>query len=306
MLSLVLRRVVQLIPALLGITLIVFLMLHLIPGDPAVLLAGLESTPEIVARIRVELGLDQPLHVQFWRFLSRAARGDLGVSLRTGSPVIEEIAERSAHTLRLALGATLVATLLGLAAGVASAVRHNRLADGVIMAFALLAVSTPSYWLALMLMLLFSLSLGLLPAIGVGSPVHYVLPILTLGTQSAGIVARMTRSAMLDVLAQDYVRTARAKGLSERTVVYRHGLRNALIPIVTIVGLRFGGLLAGTVLVESVFAIPGIGRMVVDAVIARDYPMIQGSVLVLATAVILTNLIVDVLYGFCDPRIKTE
>ncbi len=304
MLRTILRQGVQVVPTLLGITVLVFLMIHMIPGDPAVLMAGLESSPEVVERIRADLGLDQPLYVQFWRFFTGAVQGDFGTSLRTGAPVIEEIADRFPHTLRLAVGATLLATLLGMLTGILAAVWHNRIWDNIIMVLTLLAVSTPSYWLALMLMLVFSLYLGLLPAIGVGSPAHLILPIVTLGAQSAGIIARMTRSAMLDVLRQDYIRTARSKGLGELPVILKHALRNALIPVITIVGLRFGGLLAGTVLVESVFAIPGIGRMVVDAVLVRDYPMIQGAVLFLATVVILTNMLVDVLYGVADPRVR--
>jgi len=304
MLRTVARQALQVVPTLFGITVLVFLMIHLIPGDPAVLLAGLESSPEVVARIRAELGLDQPLYAQFWRFLSGALQGDLGTSLRTGAPVIDEIATRFPHTLRLAVGATLLATSLGMVTGILAAIWHNRVWDNIIMVLTLLAVSTPSYWLALMLMLVFSLWLGWLPSIGVGSALHLVLPIVTLGAQSAGIIARMTRAAMLDVLRQDYILTARSKGLGEWPIILKHALRNALIPVITIVGLRFGGLLAGTVLVESVFAIPGIGRMVVDAVLVRDYPMIQGAVLFLATVVILTNMAVDMLYGVADPRVR--
>ena len=291
MLRTIFRQAVQVIPTLLGITILVFLM------------AGLESSPEVVERIRADLGLDQPLYIQFWRFLSGAVQGDFGTSMRTGAPVIEEIADRFPHTLRLALGATVLATVLGMLSGILAAVWHNRIWDNIIMVL-LLAVSTPSYWLALMMMLLFSLYLGLLPAIGVGTAAHLVLPIVTLGAQSAGIIARMTRAAMLDVLKQDYIRTARSKGLGEWPIVLKHALRNALIPVITIVGLRFGGLLAGTVLVESVFAIPGIGRLVVDAVLVRDYPMIQGAVLFLATVVIVTNMVVDMLYGVADPRVR--
>ncbi len=292
MLRTIFRQAVQVIPTLLGITILVFLM------------AGLESSPEVVERIRADLGLDQPLYIQFWRFLSGAVQGDFGTSMRTGAPVIEEIADRFPHTLRLALGATVLATVLGMLSGILAAVWHNRIWDNIIMVLTLLAVSTPSYWLALMMMLLFSLYLGLLPAIGVGTAAHLVLPIVTLGAQSAGIIARMTRAAMLDVLKQDYIRTARSKGLGEWPIVLKHALRNALIPVITIVGLRFGGLLAGTVLVESVFAIPGIGRLVVDAVLVRDYPMIQGAVLFLATVVIVTNMVVDMLYGVADPRVR--
>ena len=298
------HAVIQVVPVLFGISLLVFLIVHVIPGDPAVIAAGLESSPEVIERIRSELGLDLPLHQQFWRFLSHALQGDLGESIRTGRPVAQEIAERFPYTLRIALGGIVLATLLGLVVGVTAAVYHNRLWDNLIMVLTLVAVSTPSYWLALMLMLVFSLGLGLVPSIGVGTPLHYVLPIVTLGTQSAGLIARMTRSTMLEVLRQDYVRTARAKGLVERSVIYKHALRNTLIPIVSLIGLRFGGLLAGTVLVESVFAVPGMGRMIVEAVLNRDFPMIQGAVLVVATVFVLTNLMVDLVYGIIDPRLR--
>ncbi len=298
------RAVIQVVPVLFGISLLVFLIVHIIPGDPAVIAAGLESSPEVIERIRSELGLDLPLHQQFWRFLSQALQGDLGESIRTGRPVAQEIAERFPYTLRIAVGGIVLATLLGLFVGVTAAVYHNRLWDNLIMVLTLVAVSTPSYWLALMLMLVFSLGLGLVPSIGVGTPMHYVLPIVTLGTQSAGLIARMTRSTMLEVLRQEYIRTARAKGLVERSVIYKHALRNTLIPIVSLIGLRFGGLLAGTVLVESVFAVPGMGRMIVEAVLNRDFPMIQGAVLVVATVFVLTNLMVDLVYGIIDPRLR--
>ncbi len=298
------HAVIQVVPVLFGISLLVFLIVHVIPGDPAVIAAGLESSPEVIERIRSELGLDLPMHQQFWRFLSHALQGDLGESIRTGRPVAQEIAERFPYTLRIAVGGIVLATLLGLVVGVTAAVYHNRLWDNLIMVLTLVAVSTPSYWLALMLMLVFSLGLGLVPSIGVGTPMHYVLPIVTLGTQSAGLIARMTRSTMLEVLRQDYVRTARAKGLVELSVIYKHALRNTLIPIVSLIGLRFGGLLAGTVLVESVFAVPGMGRMIVEAVLNRDFPMIQGAVLVVATVYVLTNLMVDLVYGIVDPRLR--
>ena len=268
------QRILEMALVLLGVSLLVFLMVHLIPGDPALLIAGMEASPETVEGIRRDLGLDQPLHRQFGSFLKRVVSGDLGTSIRTGSPVAEEIAERFPFTARIAIGATLAATLLGILSGVLAAVYHNRVWDTLVTVLALVGASTPSYWLALMLMLAFSLSLNLLPAIGVGTPLHYVLPMATLGAQSGGMIARMTRAAMLDVLRQGYVGAARSRGLAESVVILRHALANALLPIVSLVGLRFGGLLAGTVLVESVFAIPGVGRMLVDAVLARDYPMV--------------------------------
>ena len=304
MLRYALGRLVEMVPVLLGTALLVFSMIHLVPGDPALLIAGLEASPQTIERAREQFGLDRPLPVQFWRFLAGAMTGDLGMSFRTGSPVVEEIVDRFGHTFIIALGATLLATAAGMLAGTIAAVRRNRLADGVVMVMALVAVSTPSYWLALMLMLCFSLWWGLLPSIGVATPWHYVLPIVTLGAQSAGIIARMTRSAMLDVLAQEYVATARAKGVAEGVVIVRHALRNALVPVLSVVGLRFGGLLAGTVLVESVFAIPGLGRLIVDAVLLRDYPMVQGAVLVVATLFIVVNALTDILYTVVDPRVR--
>ncbi len=304
MLGYAIRRLAEMVTVLLGVSVLVFLMIHMIPGDPARISAGLESSPETVEQIRRELGLDQPLHVQFGMFLKGISRGDLGMSYRTNTPVSQEIAERFPYTFAIAVGGAVLATLLGTFSGILAAVFHNRIWDGLIMVVSLFAISTPSYWLALMMMLVFSLSLGLLPSIGVRTPLHFVLPIVTLGAQSGGMIARMTRSAMLDVLQQDYISAARARGQIERVVILKHALRNASIPVMSIVGLRFGGLLAGTVLVESVFGIPGVGRLVVDAVIVRDYPMIQGSILVVASSFVLINALTDILYGVIDPRIR--
>ncbi len=290
--------------ALLGTSLLVFSMIHLIPGDPALLLAGLEAGPEVVEQMRRDLGLDRPLYEQYWSFLSGALRGDFGISIRMRIPVLEEIMDRVPYTLAIALGGTILATIFGVVTGVIAAMYHNRFWDGVMMVMALLAASTPSYWLGLMLMLVFSLSLGWLPSIGIRTPLHYVLPIVTLAGQSAGIISRMTRSAMLDVLGQDYVRAARGRGEQERVVIVRHALQNALIPVISVVGLRFGNLLAGTVLVESVFAIPGVGRLLVDAVLWRDYPMIQGTMLFVASVFVVVNTATDLLYGVVDPRIR--
>lgn len=298
------RRLLEVLLALLFTSIVVFLMIHVIPGDPALLVAGLEAGPDVVERIRRDLGLDRPLPVQYGSFLLDALRGDLGTSIRTGLPVLREILDRFPYTLGVALGAIALAIAAGIGSGILAAMRHNRAGDALVMILALLAVSTPSYWLGLMLMLVFSLSLGLLPSIGIATPAHYVLPILTLGAQSGGIISRMTRSAMLDVVGQDFVKAARARGEREATVILRHALKNALIPVLSIVGLRFGNLIAGTVLVESVFAIPGIGRLLVDAVLWRDYPMIQGTMLFVAALFILVNAATDVLYAVVDPRIR--
>lgn len=298
------RRLLEALLALLFTSIVVFSMIHLIPGDPALLVAGLEAGPDVVERIRSDLGLDRPLPIQYGSFLLNALQGDLGISIRTGLPVLREILDRFPYTLVIALGAIGLATAIGIGSGILAAMRHDRPGDALVAVAALLAVSTPSYWLGLMLMLVFSLSLGLLPSIGIATPAHYVLPILTLGAQSGGIISRMTRSAMLDVAGQDFVRAARARGEKERTVIFRHTLKNALIPVLSIVGLRFGNLIAGAVLVESVFAIPGVGRLMVDAVLWRDYPMIQGTMLFVAALFILVNAATDVLYAVVDPRIR--
>jgi ABC-type dipeptide/oligopeptide/nickel transport system permease component len=298
------RRLLEALLALLFTSILVFSMIHMIPGDPALLVAGLEAGPEVIERIRRDLGLDRPLPIQYGSFLWNALQGDLGVSIRTGLPVLREILDRFPYTLVIALGAIVLATAMGIGSGILAAMRHNRLGDALIMILALLAVSTPSYWLGLMMMLVFSLFLGWLPSIGIATSAHYVLPILTLGAQSGGIISRMTRSAMLDVVGQDFVRAARARGEREATVILRHALKNALIPVLSIVGLRFGNLIAGAVLVESVFAIPGVGRLLVDAVLWRDYPMIQGTMLFVAALFILVNAATDVLYAVVDPRIR--
>jgi len=299
-----LGRTAESIPVLAGTLLLVFSMIHLVPGDAALLMAGMEAGPETVARIRQDLGLDRPLPVQFGRYLQQVASGDLGVSIRTRTPVATELAERAPVTIRLAVLATAAATLAGIVLGIVAALHHARPWDGLVVVLSLLAASTPSYWLALMLMLGASLWLGLLPSVGIATPWHYVLPVATLAAQSVGIIARMTRAAMIEELGREFVRAAEARGVPHRRVVVRHALANALVPIVSVVGLRFGGLLAGTVLVESVFAIPGLGRLVVDAVIARDYPMVQGAVLAIAAMYIVVNTATDVVYGLVDPRVR--
>ncbi|MBY9078491.1 ABC transporter permease [Paenibacillus sp. HN-1] len=303
MLVFLLKRISQVVPVVIGVSILVFSMLHLIPGDPARMMVGIDAPKEVIEQAREELGLNEPLLKQFGIFIGHAITGDLGTSIRTGLPVSEEIANRLPITLTIAVGATLFATVFGMLCGIIAAVKQNKLGDNLIMIVSLASVSTPSYFLGLLLMMIFSVYLGWLPTIGIASPVHYVLPIITLGAQSMGLIARMTRSGMLDVLRQDYIRTARAKGLPNRIIIYMHALKNALIPVVTVVGLRFGGLLAGTVLVESVFAVPGVGRFMVDSVLNRDYPAVQGTVLVLAIIFVLINLLVDIVYRVIDPRI---
>ena len=298
------KAALRLAPVLTAISVLVFSIVHLIPGDPAVIAAGLEASPATVDRIRHNLDLDRPLLVQYGLFVTRAIRGDLGTSIRTGTPVGREILDRLPHTAILAAGGVALAVGLGLVVGLAAALSGAVLVDRLLTAASLLAASTPSYWLALMLMLVFSVTLGWLPAIGVGTPAHYVLPCLALGLQSAGAVARMTRASVRDVLGQDFLRAARAKGVPEWRVLLRHGFRNAMLPVLSLVGLRIGGLLAGTVLVESVFAVPGVGRMMVDAVVVRDFPMVQGGVLVVATMVVVVNGLTDVVARSLDPRVR--
>ena len=291
-------------PVLLGVSLIVFLVLVLAPGDTAQALAGPDATQADVEALRKALGLDQPLPVQYLRFLGRLARLDLGRSAVTSRPVTAEIADNFAPTFELAVAAMVIAVVLGMALGVLSAVQRGSLLDNLFMLVALFGVSMPIFWLGLMLMLFFAVELRWLPTTGIGGPEYLVLPAVTLSGGSLAIIARMTRSSMLEVFGEDHVRTARAKGLQERTVVLGHVLRNALIPTVTAIGLQFGYLLAGTVLTETVFARPGLGRMLVDAINLRDVGLAQGGIMVLATSFVLINLLVDVAYVYLDPRIK--
>ena len=306
MLGYTIKRILQVIPVLLIISFICFMMIRLVPGDPVANMLGVNASKEAIAAQRAELGLDKPLLTQYGDFLVKALQGDLGKSITTRRPVIDEIAQRYPATLKLALGATVFAAVVGITFGVLSAVKQNKLTDNVIMVFSLLSVSTPSFFLALVMMLLFSIHLGWLPSMGLRTPLHYVLPIITLGMQSVGLIARTTRSSMLEVLRQDYIRTSRSRGISQAVIVMRHAFKNALIPVVTVVGLRFGGLLAGSMLVEAVFSVPGIGRFMVDGVLKRDYPVVQGPVLVLATTFVLVNLAVDLIYALIDPRIKYD
>ncbi len=300
------RRLLFTLPALLGVTLVVFLLVHLIPGDPARLVAGLLATNEEVERIRVELGLNRPLYIQYFIFLKDILSGNLGLSAVTRTAVITEIGSRFGATLSLAVTSVVLATGLGVVAGVSSAASHNTILDYSVMVIALAGVSIPIFWLGIMLMLVFSVHLHWLPAGGYGTPVHLILPSIALAAFSIAIIARITRSSLLETLGMDYVRTARAKGLSHRLVVYRHALQNALIPVITVVGLQFGTLLGGAVLTETTFAWPGLGRLLVGAISSRDYPVIQGIVLVFASLFVLVNLAVDVLYAYVDPRIHYE
>lgn len=330
----ILRRLLNLIPVLLGISLLVFLFLHLIPGDPAVVLLGDRATPEQVEALRERLGLNRPLPLQYLEFLGSLLRLDFGRSIFTGFPIIEEIKIRWPATFELSITAMAIALIIGIPAGVVAAVKRNSLIDNLTISGSLLGVSMPVYWLGLLLVYLFAVNLQWLPPSGrLGADIgfdfepltgfyvldallqgnaallrdalaHLVLPALTLSTIPLAIVARITRSAMLDVLGQDYIRTARAKGVLERWVIFKHALKNAMLPVVTIVGLEFGTLLGGAILTETIFAWPGIGKWIYDGILARDYPVVQGGVIFVATAFVLINLLVDISYAFLDPRIQ--
>ncbi len=300
-----LRRIAAVIPVLVGVSILAFLMSHLVPGDPVAVMLGQHGNAEDAARLRRELGLDDPLYVQYGRYVARAVQGDLGDSIRSGQPVLREIWERFPSTLTLTICAVVVAVVVGVLLGIAAAASGRATTDAGIMAFALLGISMPYFWSGILLILLFGLKLGWLPIAGTGLKA-LVLPTITLAAPAAAVLARMARSTMLEVLNQDFVRTARAKGLREQIVVGRHVLKNALIPVVTIVGLQFGGLLTGAVIVESVFSRPGLGRYTVTAVQSRDFPQIQGIVLVSAAIYVFVNLVVDLLYATIDPRIRYQ
>ncbi|NJR52288.1 MAG: ABC transporter permease [Leptolyngbyaceae cyanobacterium CSU_1_3] len=330
----ILKRLLGLVPVLFGITLAVFLLLRFIPGDPAIVLAGERATPDQIANLREQLGLNKPLLLQYFAFLGHLLKLDFGHSIISGIPVIDEIRSRWAATFELAIAAILGAIGLGIPAGVGAAVHKNRAADHLLMSSSLIGVSLPVYWLGLLLIYLFSIVLKWLPPSGrlsveigfsfrpmtgfyildallqvnpgalVDVLSHLILPALTLGTIPLAIVARMTRSAMLEVLSQDYIRTARAKGLPDRGVIFRHALKNALLPISTTIGVQFGTLLGGAILTETIFSWPGIGSWIYDGILARDYPVVQGGVVFVAIVFVLINLLVDLSYAWIDPRIQ--
>ncbi|WP_295956951.1 glutathione ABC transporter permease GsiC [Rhodoferax sp.] len=304
MLNYILKRLLGLLPTLLIVAGLVFLFVHLLPGDPARLAAGQDADFETVQTIRRDLGLDLPMHQQFWRFISHAVQGDFGQSLRNKRPVSTEIAERFMPTFWLTVAAMGWSVLLGLVIGTVSAVWRNQWPDRLGMTLAITGISFPSFALGMVLMEVFSVQLGWLPTVGADTWRHYVLPSLTLGAGVAAVMARFTRSSFIDILKEDYVRTARAKGLNEFVVVVKHGLRNALIPVVTMMGLQFGFLLGGSIVVEKVFNWPGMGRLLVDAVEMRDFPVIQAEVLLFSLEFILINLVVDVLYAVINPTIR--
>ncbi len=304
MLQFVVRRFIQTIPVVIGVTVLVFSLMHLIPGDPAQIMAGEAAQAETVEAMRERLGLNDPIPVQYFRYMGNLLQGDLGQSVRSSRSVVDEIQPRFWITMRLALYSMFVSVIIGLVAGVISAVRRYSLSDSMIMVAALIGFSMPSFWLGLMLIKYISIDLALLPPSGWGTWQQAILPVIALGTAGAAIIARMTRSSMLDVINQDYIRTARAKGLKERVVIYKHGLKNALIPVVTVVGIEMGMLLSGTVLTETVFAVNGMGRLAIDAIRSRDFPLVQGIVLVFALTFVTVNFLVDISYRYLNKRIE--
>ncbi len=306
MIAYILRRLLMLIPVLFGVVLVSFSLLHLVPGDPAQILAGEVATAQDIARIRAEYGLDKPLVVQFGHFVWNAARGDFGISIQSRHPVKELLLQRLTFTLQLSLASILVASTIGLLAGIISSTRQYSVFDTASMLGALFGISMPIFWLGILLILVFAVKLHWLPSGGTGSLRYLVLPAIALGSASAAVIARMTRASMLEVARQDYIRTARATGYAERVVIFRHGLKNAMIPVLTVFGLEFGYMLGGAVLTETVFSLPGIGRLLVEGIFARDYPVVQGAMILVATTFVLVNLLTDVAYAFFDPRIRYE
>ncbi|MBP8784271.1 MAG: ABC transporter permease [Synergistaceae bacterium] len=302
-----LKRMLMLIPVLVGVALIIFSLLYITPGDPARLVLGEQVSEEAIKAFRDKQGLNDPFLVQFTNYVYKAVRhGDIGYSYVTKNPVINDVVAAFPSTVKLAFLAVLVAMVIGVPLGIISAVKQYSILDSVAMLFAMVGISMPSFWLGLLLILFFSVELGWFPSSGFDTPSAMVLPAFALGLQSMALITRMTRSSMLEVIRQDYIRTARSKGQLEKVIIWRHALGNALIPIITVIGLQFGNILGGAVLTESIFSIPGIGRLMVDAIKMRDYPVVQGGVLFIAVSFSIVNLCVDLAYAWVDPRIKTQ
>ena len=299
----ILKRLFHSIFVLVGISLVVFIILHL-TGDPAALLMPMDATPEQVAQFRQEMGFNDPIIVQYWRFFKGTLRGDFGQSFRHSQPALELVMERMPATIQLTLAAMVIALLVAIPVGIISAIRRNSILDHIGMTGALLGQSTPVFWLGIMLILIFSVTIQWFPSSGRGEIQHLVLPAITLGMFTMARTARMMRSSMLEVMGQEYMKTAKAKGLSPGMVILKHALKNAAIPVVTIVGMELGTLLGGAVITEWIFAWPGVGRLTVQAIFNRDYPVVQAAVFLLASIFVLVNLIVDLLYTYLDPRVK--
>ncbi|MEP6780141.1 MAG: ABC transporter permease [Gemmatimonadaceae bacterium] len=305
MLSFLSRRLLLAIPTLFGVLVVVFMLLYVAPGDPVQAMVGESADSATIARLRHDLRLDAPLSTQFGHYIGGIAQGDLGRSYITNRRIVDDIAERFPKTMLLALSAMLIATLVGVSVGVACAVKPNSWFDRLALGFTYVGISFPVYWVGLLFIVLFAVTLRWLPASGYGSLKYLVLPALTLGMRSIAYLARITRSAMLEVFSADYIRTARAKGLSERAVRWHHALRNALIPVVTVIGLDFGAYLTGSILTETIFSWPGIGRYVVQAISKRDLPAVQGAILFLSIVFVLVNVLTDIAYQRVDPRVRT-
>jgi ABC-type dipeptide/oligopeptide/nickel transport system permease component len=303
----IIRRTLVAIPLILAITTLVFVMLRVaIPGDPAQVMAGDRASPELIEQIRRNLGLDRPIWEQYLIFLGNALKGDLGRSVKFREPVLPVIAKAFPFTLTLTFLSVGVGTAIGLVIGIITAIKRNTWIDNVSMAVVIFFYSMPTFWLGLMLMLILAVTFRWLPVQGTGSWKHFVMPVINLATGEAALIGRLTRSSMIEVLSADYIRTARAKGATERIVLLRHALKNALIPVITVVGLSVGALLGGAVITESIFGLPGVGRLAIEGIHNRDYPMIQATVLLVAVSFVFMNLIVDVIYAFVDPRIRYE
>jgi peptide/nickel transport system permease protein len=308
MLAYIIKRLTLAIPVFLGVSVIVFVIMVNTPGDPVLVRIGLDPnvSPEKVEAVRRELGLDQPIYVQYFRYLERLLQGDLGYNIRTGRPVAQDIAEAFPKTIILAVTSLLLAIVIGVTAGIISAKKQYSKIDDVVSVVSLLAAAIPNFWLALVLILVFSFWLKITPISGYGTPMHLILPTIALGSALAGTITRFTRSNLLEIIRQDFIRTARAKGLKDRVVIIRHALKNALIPIITVVGLQFGTLLSGAFFVEAVFAYPGLGRLAVQAILQKNYPVIQGAILVVSISFVLINLLIDIIYAYIDPRVQYE
>lgn len=299
------KRILMMIPVLLGVTIVIFTMVYFTPGDAADLLLG-DATIEQKEQLRNELKLNEPYLVQYVNYMKGVLRGDLGTSYSTKRPVTEELMDRFPTTVKLAGAGVMLSVLFGVTMGIISATKQYSIFDNLATTFSLLGVSIPNFWLALMLIIIFAVNWKILPPSGLSTPLHWILPVISLGMNSTATVMRMTRSSMLEVVRQDYIRTARAKGQKEVFVILRHALPNALIPIITVAGLQFGRLMGGAVMAESVFSIAGIGKLMVDAIKLQNYPIVQGGVLLIAFSTSIVNLIIDILYAFVDPRIRSQ
>lgn len=307
------KRLLYFFPVILMVSFLVFIMIRLIPGDPARTIAGIMASEEDVERIRIQLGLKEPIYIQFIKWVSNILKGDLGISIRTNRPVTLEIFSRLPNTIELTIVGLFIAIIIGIPIGIFAAIKRGELSDTLLSIFALSGVSIPVFWMGLVLIYVFSLSLGILPVGERGGPLwtieglsHIILPSITIAAPSAGVFARITRSSMIEVLEQEYIRTAKAKGLKMNIIIFRHCIRNVLVQLITIIGMQFGYLLGGAIVTETVFAWPGIGRLLVDAIISRDYPLVQGIVLVYSILFISINLFIDLIYGIIDPRIRYE